>query len=236
MNESAAPAYVVRESARARRVTLRVSPKSGVEVVVPRGFDRALVPDIVAERSGWLRRQVKRLTDQGWDAAPPERPEFLELRALERRVQLAAAHCAGRAPALTPSGPDRLLLAGDLGDEETCRTRVLDWLKNEARLALVPWLRELADGAGLSFERARIRAQKSRWGSCSARGTVSLNCKLLFLPRKLTRHVLLHELAHLAHLNHSPAFWAALERLDPQSKQHDRELGDAWRFVPRWLG
>ncbi|WP_461208709.1 M48 family metallopeptidase [Desulfocurvus sp. DL9XJH121] len=227
--------YTVRESARARRVTLRVSPRRGVEVVVPRGFDRAAVPGIVARREGWIEAQVQRLRDKGWSESPPGRPEVLPLRALGREVRLEAVHAAGRATALTPRGPDRLLLSGDTEDHAAGRVLVLAWLKTQARLHLVPRLRELSARHGLPFAGAQVRAQASRWGSCSARGAISLNCKLCFLPPELAEHVLLHELAHLRHLDHSPDFHAFLHRLDPESAARSRALADAWHHVPGWL-
>ncbi|MBU1002667.1 MAG: M48 family metallopeptidase [Proteobacteria bacterium] len=229
------PTYLVRESLRAKRVTLRVSTRLGVEVVVPKGFDTHQVPGIVALRGDWLRGQVRRLTEQGWSPEPPTMPEALDLRALGRTLRIETAHAPRKPPRLTLSGPDCLLLSGDMDDAQACRAKVLTWIKEQARLLLVPWLRELSATCELPFERARIRAQKSRWGSCSARGTISLNCKLLFLPRPLARHVLLHELAHLRHLNHSPQFWALLHVLDQDAAARDPELSGAWRYVPRWL-
>ncbi|BBD09153.1 M48 family metallopeptidase [Desulfovibrio ferrophilus] len=230
------PAYSVRESSRAKRVTLRVSPRSGVEVVVPKGFDRDRVPSIVADRKEWLHRQIQRLSEGGWSSEPPLMPGELNLQTLDRVLRIDIAHNPRKAPALTQSGPDSLLLTGDSSDQSACRKCILTWLKQQARLHLVPWLRELSEEIHLPFERARVRAQKSRWGSCSARGTISLNCKLLFLPRPLTRHVLLHELAHIKQLNHSAEFWALLHSLDHHGATHDHELSGAWKHVPRWLG
>lgn len=227
--------YTIRESTRARRVTLRVSARKGVEVVVPRGFDTGFVPDIVAERADWIRKHVDRLREKGWSSEQPERPEALPLRCMGREVVLSTAYRDGKAPVLRERGPDALLLSGDTHDDEACRKLVLQWLKTQARLHLVPMLRALADEFSLSFERAQVRAQAARWGSCSARGTISLNCKILFLPPHLARHVLLHELAHTRHLDHSSSFWSTLATLDPHTETLDTALNDAWRYVPMWL-
>ena len=232
----APPTYTIRESARARRVTLRVSPRKGVEVVVPRGFDVGEVPRIVAEREGWIRAHVERMRAEGWSDAPPERPATLPLRCLGREVALGVAHTPGKPPVLHASGPDALLLAGDTSDDDACRQLVLNWLKNQARRHLVPMLRALSNEFSLPFERAQIRAQAARWGSCSARGTISLNCKILFLPPALARHVLIHELTHTRHLDHSPNFWNTLATLDPHTPTHDAALDQGWKHVPRWLG
>jgi predicted metal-dependent hydrolase len=86
-----------------------------------------------------------------------------------------------------------------------------------------------------TFATASIRGQKTRWGSCSSRQTISVNCKLLFLPSELVRYVLIHELCHTVHLNHSAAFWALVAQKEPDYQQLDAGLRDARYHVPLWL-
>jgi predicted metal-dependent hydrolase len=74
------------------------------------------------------------------------------------------------------------------------------------------------------FNRVAIRNQKTCWGSCSEKGNLNFNYKLLFLPRHLADYVVVHELCHLAELNHSPAFWELVARACPEYKKHRREL------------
>lgn len=85
--------------------------------------------------------------------------------------------------------------------------------RNTARKKLNARLSELAERHGLSYNRVSIRYQKSRWGSCSSKNNISLNAFLLTLPGHLIDYVLLHELVHTRIKNHSPAFWAELDRL-----------------------
>jgi len=80
-----------------------------------------------------------------------------------------------------------------------------------------------------------IRCQRTRWGSCSTRGTVSLNCSLLFLPPEVVRYLFIHELAHTEHMNHSASFWRLVEKLEPEYRRLDRELLAGWRTVPAWV-
>jgi predicted metal-dependent hydrolase len=80
----------------------------------------------------------------------------------------------------------------------------------------------------------RVRNQNGRWGSCSPRGGISLNAKLLLLPRPLAQNVVLHELCHIRHRNHGPDFWAELRRLDPETDANEALLRRAWEGLPVW--
>ena len=77
-----------------------------------------------------------------------------------------------------------------------------------------------------------MRAQRSRWGSCSRQRAISINQKLLFLPPALVRYVFIHELCHMVHFDHSPAFWRLVTQREPRGRALDEELGVAWRYVP----
>lgn len=109
-----------------------------------------------------------------------------------------------------------------------------DWLRAVARRRLAPWLHALAVEHGFHYQRCVVRMQQTRWGSCSARGTISCNASLLFLPRELARHVLLHELCHTVHLDHSSRFHALLDRVDPDAALWREGLRSGWSHVPWW--
>ena len=79
---------------------------------------------------------------------------------------------------------------------------------------------------GGSFERITIRDQKTRWGSCSARGTLSFNWRLMLAPPAVLDYVVVHELCHLTHMNHSAAFWALVEEVCPDYRSHRKWLKD----------
>jgi predicted metal-dependent hydrolase len=110
-----------------------------------------------------------------------------------------------------------------------------EWLRDMARAQLVPWLHDLADGFDVRFERVRLGFQRTRWGSYSTRGTISLNAGLLFLPAELVRYVLTHELCHTSYPNHSPAFWSLLALRLPESRQLRDRLRCAQCLLPEWL-
>jgi predicted metal-dependent hydrolase len=108
-------------------------------------------------------------------------------------------------------------------------------LARKTREHLVPRLRALGDDKGIHAAGVAVRSQRTRWASCSAKGTISLNIRLLFLPSQLVRYALLHELLHLQEMNHSRRFWALLASVEPDYRSFDDELRHGWRLVPDWI-
>ena len=108
------------------------------------------------------------------------------------------------------------------------------WLLDQADYHLTPWLKREAQIVGRRPVRVQVRLQRTRWGSCSNSGTVSLNAALMFLEPAVVRYLLVHELCHLIALNHSRKFWSAVARYEPNYEALDRELTKAWHEIPLW--
>ena len=117
------------------------------------------------------------------------------------------------------------------GRAEHLARRLRDWLRREALAAIAPLARAKSTLLDRAHGRISIRNQKSRWGSCSAKGNLSFNWRLILAPDDVLDYVVAHEVAHLAQANHSPAFWAVVDRLTPHGcygrrwlKQHGGAL------------
>jgi predicted metal-dependent hydrolase len=121
------------------------------------------------------------------------------------------------------------------GSREQQQRALQRWLVRRAERALEPMLAELARRHGFSFSLMRVRCQRTRWGSCSSRGLISLNLALLFQPEEVVRYLLCHELAHTRHMNHSARFWRCVEECEPRYRELDAALTSGWRHVPVWL-
>ncbi|MFP5239784.1 MAG: M48 family metallopeptidase [Acidobacteriota bacterium] len=225
-SERFAPEYTLRVSGKARNVRLVVAPGTGLTVVVPKGFDPAEVPAIVARRADWVLGHLERLRGLGLDAPRQEPPPAL--------IELRYRTGPGKTVRVAGDGPGGVSVAGAIADRELVARGLKTWLKRKASQALPAWLSEESARLGLPCGPASVRLQRSRWGSCSAVGGISLNARLLFLPRELAGYVLVHELAHTVHLNHSPEYWRFLEGLLPGAKALDRALRSARRYVPAW--
>lgn len=230
------PTYQVRESRRARHVSIRVSPQ-GVEVVVPQGFDQSQVPALVQRRRDWIAKTLHRLAGQTAHLQPDhfeERPSTLTLRACQQQWHMTYQEGPGRLE-LLQSGPCALTLRGDVGDPTVTAAALRPWLTRRARATFAPWLRELSFDLSLPFQRVTIRGQKTRWASCSSQKNISLNYKLLFLPPDLVHYVFVHELCHTVHMNHSSQFWHLVGSKLPTYGASRDALKDGWQYVPRWV-
>lgn len=100
----------------------------------------------------------------------------------------------------------------------------LEALKKQAKSDLESRVKRFAPLVDVTYGRVTVRAQKTRWGSCSAKGNLNFNCLLMLTPDAVRDYVVVHELCHRRHLDHSASFWAAVSRVMPNWQQHRRWL------------
>jgi predicted metal-dependent hydrolase len=214
----------VRRSAQARRLSLRVSRLDGrVTLTLPK---RTALRDGMAflrEREGWLRGHLGQVS-------APARP-LLGGTVPLRGTALTLTPAKVRAPRV--EGAD-LLVPEDPG---RVAARVQAFLRNEARNDLAAASDRYASALGRRYGKLSLRDTRSRWGSCSSKGDLMYSWRLIMAPPEVLDYVAAHEVAHLAEMNHSPAFWAVVERLYPNHVACRRWLrtnGDTlyrWRFA-----
>lgn len=225
--------WIVRVSRRARRLSVRVHLTGRVEVVVPPRTSARAVRRFVGEHRDWIARR-RAEARRAAPAVEPFPPRMIPLAACGDQWHLHLAGGAGRARIIVK--PSRILsLVGDVSDGRAVARALRAWLTAHARDVLGARLAELAASLGFQYRRVSVRRQRTRWGSCSVRGTISLNCCLLFQRPEVVRYLLIHELAHTLHMNHSARFWRCVARHAPECRQLDRELLDGWRRVPSWV-
>jgi predicted metal-dependent hydrolase len=223
--------WSVRQSARARRLSVRVFRTGGVEIVVPPRTSPRRVSEFVGQQREWIERHRRRaLPVASW----PLPPEGLALTAIGEEWRFTRV--AGPGPVRLRELPGcELQLSGRLEDRSRLRLVLVNWLVEHARQQLEPLLRALAAQMAVAPARLQVRCQRSRWGSCSRRRTISLNVCLLFQRPEVLRYLIIHELAHLRYMNHSARFWTEVARYQPDWKALDRELLQGWRRAPSWM-
>jgi predicted metal-dependent hydrolase len=223
--------WSVRQSARARRLSVRVFRNGGVEIVVPPRTPPQRVSAFISEHREWIERQRRRSAPAlDW----PLPPAALSLGAIGEQWRCVAEPGSGRARLIERLGSE-LILQGDLSQRERVRALLVDWLIERAYARFEAPLLSLAQQLGLEAGRLQVRCQRTRWGSCSRRGTISLNACLLFQRPEVLRYLMIHELSHLRHMNHSTRFWGEVARHEPEWRALDRELLQGWRRVPSWV-
>ncbi len=231
--------YSVKVNHRLKYARLSIGARGELVVLIPSCFDQSLIPDLVRQKKEWiLATRKKVMADQQGGAlfdAPYELPSSIVLHSIDEAWQVS--YRVGRGSVLEAEVIDtnRLMISGDVSQREAVYRLLRMWLKRKASHELVPWLERLASEHGFSFSRVTIRHQKTRWGSYSGRGTVSLNMKLLFLPQHLVRHVLIHELCHTVHHNHSSSFWKLVARYDAAYMEHRTEMKHTGRYIPAFV-
>jgi predicted metal-dependent hydrolase len=231
-------AYQVRVSPRAKHPRLKMSAREGLVVVIPDGFDEARIPSVVEGKREWIRRSEERLRDQVKFLVPQSPglpPERILLRAIGQDWSVAYRQTQASGVTAVERREQKLLVFGDLEDDARVVESLRRWLSRKAREHVAPWLTSLGRDRGLQVIGVAVRSQRTRWASCSAKGTISLNLRLLFLPQELVRYALLHELAHVREMSHSRRYWTLLESFEPNYRALDEELRAGWRLVPEWI-
>lgn len=205
--------FVLRRSNQARRVSLRVDPGLGqVTLVLPRRASEAAGLRFIARNAGWLARRLAHV-------AP--RITF---------VHGAEVPLAGRPYRIRhrPETRGTVWLDGDeihvAGGAEHLARRLTDWMKRRARCELSDRAIRLAARIGARVTRVQIRDPRTRWGSCGPDGRLSFSWRLVLAPEVVMDYVVAHEVAHLVHPHHGPAFWRLTE-----------ELATDTRAARRWL-
>ena len=224
--------YTVRRSSRARHVRLVVA-EDGLVVVVPQRFcvSRDL-PPILESKKDWIGKALTKVSARARLKEETRGvPQTVELRALGESWRVGFELLARER--LVAGDGGTLTLAADFNEAEAIAA-LKRWVRRRAGEHLPPLLAEIAGRHGFGYGNVAVKEQKSLWGSCSSKGNVNLNSRLLFLPAHLVRHVILHELCHLREMNHSAAFHRLLSKLDPDAADNADELRHAWAFVPGW--
>jgi len=226
--------WVLRRSNRARRLAVRIHHDGGVEVVVPRGVTEATVAGFLQRHQQWIESKLQSRSAP----APPQPfpPANIALPGLGESHRLHHAGGRGRQGVVTVA-PGVLSLAGNWGAAEpaTARRALLRWLLEHSRAALEPRLAEIAQAGGFHFRSLQLRRQRTRWGSCSSRGVISLNVCSVFQSPQVLRYLMVHELAHTRHMNHSAAYWRTVAEHCTDWQRLDRELTRGWQHVPTWI-
>lgn len=229
------PPYLLRRSARSRRLRITIDPEHGLVVTVPvatrRGWahPERLIDDFLREREPWIRRHLDRRAHQRAELSA--RGGLVDGASIRYRGDLHRLHVsaatAGRrssvARVVSPAGPE--LHLGLLARDADRADRVLEaWFREQARFAIDATIADHGAALGVDPAAVAVRDPRSRWGSASRQGHLMLSWRLVLAPPEALETVVIHELAHLRVFGHGPRFWAVVASRRPDHVE--------WR---RWL-
>ena len=219
--------YTLRESVRARHLGLWIAPDTGLVVTAPPGSSPQAVQAFLERHRRWILRWAERL--DGCPILPSPWPYGPTL--LYRGDAHAVVIQTGSPAGVRRTSDHRLFVSSRAGSIEGARRVVQHWMTSEAVRILGERVAVWGARMGLRAKRVYVRNLRRRWGSCWPGGSLSFNFRLVMAPSAILDYVVIHELAHLDHPNHSPAFWALVATHDPHHQAARRWLRTTGCYV-----
>lgn len=219
IGEQAIP-YEERRSARYRRITLSIF-ENGLRISAPSYVSAKQLQEVIVSKrewilKNWLARQTRQKTPAGFRDGEHflYRGNTLQLKIIRYPHKMVRVFREGQVL--------RVYLPQNLPEEDSSphiKAALSAWYKAQARKVLSDKLEMHAKRMKVAFQMFRLKEQKTIWGSCSNKGNINLNWRIIMAPDAGMDYIIIHELAHLTHLNHSKEFWERVAEFMPEYKQ-----------------
>lgn len=211
--------YILRHPPNSKRLSLKVEYPNRVIVSAPKRFPKRIIDRFVEEHQSWISTQVRKIAAQHQQVETDN-----QLMIFGKKYQKTCNFNNNQRQGifilqdqLQINFPDSIL-------KKNINKEIKLFLKTTARTYLYKKTPLLAKKLKLSYSSLTLREQKSRWGSCSSKDSINLNWRLVHYPPAVIDYVIIHELAHLIHRNHSRYFWKMVAEHDPEYKEHRKYL------------
>jgi predicted metal-dependent hydrolase len=225
------PISIIRSAQRKRSISISVSSDGQVTVRAPKNARPETIHQVLAEREAWIRKQLAKIP---LITNLPRIADNAPWRFLDEERHLSIIHSlVVIKPSLSVTS-ERLVLImpHDYNDQkikEKGTHLIKNWYKKRGLKVITERVDRYAQRLGVRYQDIRLKSVTTRWGSCSRRGNLNFNWRILMAPSSVANYVIIHEACHLVHLNHSKRFWNEVARLDPEYKQHRRWLKEHGR-------
>jgi predicted metal-dependent hydrolase len=229
--------YRLRVTRWARGLSLRVTAGGRLEVIGPRRYSPRTIAGVLRRERAWIESALAEVEARRRALPPPapwQVPDRIALPALDATWMVSLCPSARHGVRVAQLAADRLTLTGQVADATGCRRALLRWLVRQAAAHLAGRLDAWSRTLGLAYAGMGVRLPRTRWGSCSRAGVISLNARLLLLPPSLVDYVVVHELCHTRELNHSPRFWRLVRQHCPDYQERRQALRRAGKALPEW--
>ena len=223
--------YKIKISHRVKRLALKISSSQGLEVIVPPATPSTIIKKFVHANRAFIVKHQHLIKAFEKPFIPPH---TIKLHALNQSWNIIYANEATKQCNIKIF-PEKILLSKKNSSKSIFQKMMKIFLKKIAIEHLSPHLDQLSQQHQLPYQQLVYRVQRTRWGSCSCQKNITLNAALLFMPIQTVHYVMIHELCHTKHFNHSKCFWTTLAQYMPNYAQHQKILKQPEQYLPDWF-
>lgn len=213
---------VVRRRKNQKYINLRITIEGELLVSAPYGVSLLKITESLRKKEKWIESNLLKVA-AGRSKHDPMRSVYLDGVPYEVRIITDPR----RKRSVKVASSERSI---EIRTDDPTRKNVVSilqrHLEREARRSFPERTRALSRATGIGYSRLFIRNQRTRWGSSSGKGNISLNWRAVMLPPEVQDYLIIHELAHQVHLNHSKAFWSVVEKHCPSYRKANKWLKD----------
>ena len=213
--------YIVKRSTRARHVRLEIKRETGLTAVIPRFYSIRRLHDLLKIKQAWVLRNLTAYSNVRSPSVGKEVKTGDVILYLGRELKVLTTGKSGKTDRVRLE-PDRVIVCNS--DKQKLNAVLEQWYRIQAAKLIKEKTEKWRARLHVSYNRLTIRGQKSRWGSCSHKGNLSFNWKLLMAPEPVIEYIIIHELTHLKEMNHSQRFWQLVAERCPRWCEHKKWL------------
>jgi predicted metal-dependent hydrolase len=208
-----------------RSVGLSISPDNSLTVYAPQRVTREVIDAFVTKSADWIEKKIEKNKKMFPDYKPKAFAEGEQFQFLGEPVTLVIERTGRKKPVLSGKQVFVYVPRRSSKDERKyIRTQLTDWYRKNAREIIISRVTYFRKRIGVEYGEVRIKTLRSRWGSCSHQGNLNFNWKLILAPIHMIDYVVVHELCHLIHQNHSHRFWDEVKKHLPDYKDRRKWL------------
>jgi predicted metal-dependent hydrolase len=212
--------YLLKQSTRIRGYRLEIRQGTGLIVVVPKKYSQAYIDELLTKKSRWISRHLPSDTPRQMPLFTKEADHGDKIPFMGRWLQIARIAADGHEEPTGVTG-SKLLISTD---GQGMAAALEKWYRMQASAIFRDKADVFKGQMGVDYQRIFIRGQRARWASCSHQRNLTFNWKLLFAPEHIIDYVIIHELAHIKHMNHSRDFWNMVAGHCPRYKEYRKWL------------
>jgi predicted metal-dependent hydrolase len=207
LSKQSIPYKVIRNN-RSKNIRLYVNVSGELEVRIPKRVKEESIGEILTRHSKWILKHF------------PQKKLQTEYFFFGKRIHIKHSYDFFLSETEFAFNNNTLNISSPSNSTDSSNLLFQKWLKLKAEEYIIPRVEELADKNDFRTNRVTIRRQKTRWGSCSSKGSLSFNSRLMCFDKNVIDYVIIHELCHLKEMNHSDKFWRFVEKFIPDYKKH----------------